>query len=65
MHRNPVTRGLVERPEQLMWSSFRSYFYGDTGAVRVKCQEWALEIERGLVQSFCEVESPLIRKERE
>jgi putative transposase len=23
MHRNPVTRGLVERPEQWPWSSFR------------------------------------------
>jgi len=25
MHRNPVKRGLVERPEQWRWSSFRSY----------------------------------------
>ena len=25
MHRNPVTRGLVERPEDWRWSSFRHY----------------------------------------
>ncbi len=65
MHRNPVKRGLVERPEQWKWSSFRAYCYGETGAVRVKSQEWALEIKRRPVQSFGEVESPLIRKVRE
>jgi hypothetical protein len=65
MHRNPVKRGLVERPEQWMWSSFRAYCYRETGPVRVKFQEWALEIKRRPVQSFAEVESPLIRKARE
>ncbi len=25
IHRNPVKRGLVDRPEQWEWSSFRSY----------------------------------------
>ena len=29
MHRNPVKRGLVERPEHWAWSSFRAYFYGE------------------------------------
>jgi putative transposase len=65
MHRNPVKRGLVERPEQWKWSSFRAYFYGETGPVRVKSQEWELEIKRRPVQSFAEVESPLIHKVRE
>ena len=65
MHRNPGKRGLVERPEQWMWSSFRAYGYGETGPVRVKFQEWALEIKRRRVRSFAEVESPLIRKVRE
>ena len=65
MHRNPVKRGLVERPEQWKWSSFRAYFYGETGAVRVKFQEWRLEIKRRPVRSFGEVENPLIRPERE
>jgi putative transposase len=62
MHRNPVKRGLVERPEQWRWSSFRAYLYSETGPVRVRFQEWELEIERRSVQSF---ESPLIRTERE
>jgi hypothetical protein len=57
--------GLVERPEQWTWSSFRAYCYGETGPVRVKFQEWAPEIKRRAVQSFAEVESPLIRKVRE
>ena len=35
MHRNPVKRGLVESPELWPWSSFRCYFYGETGAVIV------------------------------
>ena len=35
MHRNPVKRGLVLEPEQWRWSSFRSYFYGETGLVRI------------------------------
>jgi putative transposase len=28
MHRNPVKRGLVEKPEQWQWSSFRHYANG-------------------------------------
>jgi len=35
MHRNPVQRGLVGEPEQWAWSSFRSYAYGEAGAVRI------------------------------
>jgi putative transposase len=33
MHRNPVKRGLVERPEEWSWSSFRFYLLGETGPV--------------------------------
>jgi putative transposase len=33
IHRNPVNRGLVGSPEQWPWSSFRSYFYGEPGAL--------------------------------
>jgi hypothetical protein len=64
-HRNPVKRGLVERPEQWNWSSFRAYLCGESGLVRVKFQEWPLEIKCRPVQSFAEIESPLIRKVRE
>ncbi|MGA2459102.1 MAG: transposase [Terriglobales bacterium] len=74
MHRNPVKRGLVDRPEQWEWSSFRSYLSRETGPVRVKFQEWPLEIRRRPVVTFGEAKTaslvfvrggPLIRKERE
>ena len=70
MHRNPVKRGLVERPEQWRWSSYRAYFYGEEGLVRVNVQEWPVKLKIGAipVQSFKETGStqrPLIRKKRE
>ncbi|MGH9500903.1 MAG: REP-associated tyrosine transposase [Terriglobales bacterium] len=38
IHRNPVARGLVERPEDWPWSSFRHYLDGATGAVEIESQ---------------------------
>ena len=35
MHRNPVVRGLVQEPEQWPWSSYRSYAFGEAGAVQI------------------------------
>jgi putative transposase len=35
MHRNPVQRGLVLKPEEWLWSSFRHYAYGEPGPVLV------------------------------
>ena len=35
MHRNPVKRGLVDSPEQWRWSSYRFYWLGEPGLVRV------------------------------
>ena len=35
MHLNPVRRGLVERPEQWRWSSFRHYEYGDEPLIKM------------------------------
>src|ERR1700693_2351164 len=35
IHRNPVARGLVASPEQWQWSSFRWYFSGEPGPVRI------------------------------
>jgi len=35
MHRNPVKRGLVLKPEQWEWSSYRSYAYEEEGAVKI------------------------------
>jgi putative transposase len=36
MHRNPVTRGLVEKAEDWAWSSFRHYATGEAGAVEIE-----------------------------
>jgi len=33
-----ITRGLVQEPEQWLWSSYRSYAFGEVGAVRIN--EW-------------------------
>lgn len=38
MHRNPVKRGLVEKPEDWPWSSFRHYANGEEGVVEIESQ---------------------------
>jgi len=38
MHRNPVKRGLVERPEDWKWSSFVHYATGAEGIVEIESQ---------------------------
>jgi putative transposase len=43
IHRNPVKRGLVERPEDWEWSSFRHYATGERGAVEIEAQ-WTARI---------------------
>ena len=39
MHRNPVARGLVAKPEDWSWSSFRHYATGIEGTVEIE-SEW-------------------------
>src|SRR5262245_57871340 len=41
IHRNPVKRGLCERPEDWEWSSFRQYATGCEGRVQIE-SEWAV-----------------------
>jgi putative transposase len=41
IHRNPVTRGLVSRPEDWKWSSFRHYQTGEAGTVEIE-SPWTL-----------------------
>ena len=41
IHRNPVKRGLVERPEDWTWSSFRHYATRETGPVEIESQRTA------------------------
>lgn len=38
IHRNPVKRGLVEKPEDWAWSSYRHYAAGTPGAVEIESQ---------------------------
>jgi putative transposase len=35
IHRNPVKRGLVALPQLWRWSSFRYYWFGERGPVKV------------------------------
>ena len=39
IHRNPVKRGLAERPEHYPWSSYNHYATGNRGAVEIE-SEW-------------------------
>jgi putative transposase len=36
IHRNPVHRGLVKRPEDWPWSSYRHYATGEVGIVEIE-----------------------------
>jgi putative transposase len=45
IHRNPVRRGLVAKPEEWLWSSYRHYQTGMHGAVEIE-SEWTAR-ERG------------------
>jgi len=38
MHRNPVTRGLVTRPEDWPWSTYRHYLLNEPSQVRITKQ---------------------------
>jgi REP-associated tyrosine transposase len=46
IHRNPVTRGLVDRPEDWPWSSFRHYLTGEACGVEIESQWTARARER-------------------
>jgi len=44
--RNRVTRGLVEKPEDWEWSSFRHYATGMEGVVEIECSSTLLRIDK-------------------
>jgi len=46
IHRNPVKRELVARPEDWRWSSFRQWSTGCEGRVEIECTTTALRRER-------------------
>ncbi len=39
VHNNPVKRGLVKRPEDWKWSSYRHYAFREKGSVEIE-SEW-------------------------
>ena len=48
IHRNPVVRGLVARPDDWPWSSFRHYATGEIGPVEIESNWTALRRERAV-----------------
>ncbi len=46
MHRNPVMRGLVSRPEDWSWSSFRNHLTGERGVAEIESEWTARRRER-------------------
>ena len=46
IHRNPVKRGLVEKPEDWAWSSFRHYVTGEEGVVEIESKWTGRKRER-------------------
>ena len=46
IHRNPVKRGLVEKPEDWRWSSFCNYATGEEGVVEVESPATGRKRER-------------------
>jgi len=46
IHRNPVARGLVNKPEDWPWSSFRHYLTGAEGTVEIESQWTARRREK-------------------
>jgi putative transposase len=59
IHRNPVRRGLVEKPEDWKWSSFLQYATGVEGVVEIESEWTTRKRERaGMVLTVCESQSP-------
>ena len=58
IHRNPVTAGLCERPEDWEWSSFRHYATGCEGRVEIESEWTARKRERAAGRLCPVVELP-------
>jgi putative transposase len=59
IHRNPVTRGLVARPEDWKWSSFVHYLTGVEGTVEIESHWTARKRERmGMASTFSKAHPP-------
>ena len=51
MHRNPVVRGLVKKPEDWEWSNFRHYLTGQIGTVEIESWWTAMRRESGAAET--------------
>jgi len=60
IHRNPVDRELVLRPEDWEWSSFRHYLTGEVGVVEIESQ-WTVERRKSSLEAV-EVNHPTLPK---
>ena len=54
VHRNPVKRGLVEKPEDWKWSSFRHYATAEIGAVEIESQ-WTADRRSGRTPKLLQI----------
>jgi hypothetical protein len=52
IHRNPVKRGLCERPEDWEWSSFRHYATGIEGRVEIE-SDWTTRRRERVAGRLC------------
>ena len=51
MHRNPVRRELVKKPEDWTWSSYMHYLTGQAGIVEIESWWTTTQRESGLAES--------------
>jgi putative transposase len=58
IHRNPMKRGLVSRPEDWLWSSFRHYTTGETDVVEIELHWTARKREQAGIFLVLKVRSP-------
>ena len=58
IHHNPVKRGLVARPEDWTWSSFRHYLGGEAGPVEIESQWTARKREQTGIYPTVKVRLP-------
>jgi putative transposase len=54
IHRNPVARGLVEKPDGWQWSSFRHYAMGEVGAVEIESR-WTADRRNGRTPELLQI----------
>jgi putative transposase len=52
IHRNPVSRGLVHRPEDYRWSSFNHYAIGEPSSIEIESERTASLRERNKALSL-------------